>query len=161
MTVDFVVWNAPSYRVATKTMVGEWPGDRKIRAEFENLASWAKKQGLRTGRWIFRELNGPEVPSKKRKWEVGIEIRAREPIRGGDGVSIKLLPRTRVVSVTFDPGKVSPELIYHGLESWLSWRKKSKELKQNGLFREVYRGNPWKSKGAWTHTQVQVPVKRL
>jgi hypothetical protein len=161
VTVDFAVWNAPAYRLATKTMMGEWPGDRKIRAEFESVASWVRKRGLKIGRWIFRELDGPDVPSKRRRWEVGVEIRGRKPVKGGGGVSIKLLPKTKVVSVTFDPDKVSPELVYHGLEGWLSWRKKYKEFRQSGLYREVYRGNPWKSKGAWGRTQVQVPIKRL
>ena len=160
MTVDFTVWNAPAYRMATKTMVGPWPGDRKLKHEFENLARWARRRGLKTGSWMFRELNGPEVSSKKRKWEVGVEIMSRRPVRGEGGVSIKQLPRSKVVSVTFDPGRVSPELVYLGLEGWLSWRRKHREFKQSGLYREVYRGNPWKSKGAWARTQVQVPIKR-
>lgn len=160
MTVDFVIGNAPGCRIATMTMTGAWPGDRKLRSEFEKLASWTKRRGLRTGRWMFRELNGPEVPNRKRKWEVGIEIRSTKPIRGEGGVTIKQLPRTRVVSVTFDPSEVSPELVYHGLESWLSWRKRAKEFGQSGLYREVYRGNPWKSKSVWARTQVQVPIRR-
>ncbi|MDG7015758.1 MAG: GyrI-like domain-containing protein [Nitrososphaerota archaeon] len=161
MTVEFVVSNGSAYRVATKTTVGDWPGDRKLRSEFESIASWARKSGLQTGDWFFRELDDWDTPVKNRRWEAGVEVRARKPLRGEKGISIKTFPRTKVVSVTFDPGKVSPELVYFGLEGWLWWQRKSKKYRRNGPTREVYRGNPWKSKSAWSHTQVQVPIKRL
>ena len=159
MTVEFVVSNAPAHRVVTKTLVGDWPGDRKLRSEFESVASWARRSGLKTGSWFFRELDDWDTPVKKRRWEVGVEIRTRKSLRREDGLSIKTLPRTKIVTVTFDPDEVSPELVYFGLEGWLWWQRKSKKFRRNGPSREVYRGNPWKSEGAWSHTQLQVPVK--
>ncbi|MDV3277448.1 MAG: hypothetical protein LYZ69_03150 [Nitrososphaerales archaeon] len=161
MAVDFVVGRAPRYRVATRTLVGGWPGDRKLQAEFAKIAVWARRLGLKTGSWFFRELDGPDVPSKRRKWEVGIEVKGRKALKGEKGMSLKVLPATTAVSITFNPAEVSPELIYCGLEGWVRWRRKEGKYKQGGRYREVYRGNPWKSKRAWARTQVQVPLKRL
>jgi effector-binding domain-containing protein len=74
---------------------------------------------------------------------------------------MKTLPSSTVATVTFDPDKVSPRVIYHGLVDWLRQREKAGEYKEAGPYREVYLGDPWSSKRAWAHTQVQVPVKRL
>ncbi len=161
MVVDFVVRKAPEYKVATRILRGTWPGDRAIRSEFEKVLEWAKVKGVRTGKWIFRELDGPETPSAKRRWEVDIEVRGKGPVRGGKGVSIKTIPSGTAVTVTFNPDAVAARLVYHGLADWLSWRKKEKEYREAGPSRGVYIGNPWSSKRAWAHTQVQVPLKKL
>lgn len=161
MVVDFVIHRAPTYRVATRTLVGSYPSDRRIRAEFETIVAWAGKSGVKTGRWFFRELDGPETPRNKRRWEYGIEMRSRRAVRGEKGLSRKVFPTTTVASVRFNPDKVSPMLVYHGLEGWLWRRKKDREFRESGIWREVYVGNPWKSKRAWANTEVQVPVKRL
>ncbi len=156
-----MVHRAPTYRVATQTLVGSYPSDRRIRAEFERISAWARKNGVKTGRWFFRDLDGPDTSSKRRRWEFGIEIRSRRPVRGEKGLSRKVFPPATVVSVRFNPDKVSPMLVYQGLWGWLWWKKKYKEFRESGVWREVYIGNPWKSKRAWANTEIQVPVKRL
>jgi effector-binding domain-containing protein len=160
MAVDFVMRKAPEYRVATRTLTGAWPGDKALRAEFEKVQAWAKEKGLRTGKWFFREF-GDEKPNTKWRWEVGVEIRGARPTRGGKGIVLKTLPSSTVAAVTFDPDKVSPRVIYHGLADWLRVREKAGEYKEAGPYREVYLRNPWTNKKAWTGTQVQVPVRQL
>jgi hypothetical protein len=51
-------------------------------------------------------------------------------------------------------------LVYCGLDGWLRWMSKEGKYKIAGRYREVYPGNPWKSKSAWAHTKVEVPIKR-
>jgi len=161
MTVDFVMRKAPEYRVATRTLTGAWPGDKSLRAEFEKAQAWAREKGLRTGKWFFREFGDDETPEAKWRWEMGVEIRGTKPVRAGKGIVMKTLPSSTVATVTFDPDKISPRVIYHALADWLRQREKDGEYKEAGPYREVYTGNPWSSKQAWAHTQVQVPVKRL
>jgi len=161
MTVDFVMRKAPEYRVATRTLTGAWPGDKGLRTEYEKVQAWAKEKGLRTGKWFFREFGDDETPDDKWRWEMGVEIRGTGPIRGGKGIVIKTLPSSTVASVTFDPDKIAPRVIYHGMVDWLRAREKAGEYKESGDYREVYLGDPWSNKKAWTNTQVQVPVKRL
>lgn len=159
MVVDFAIRKAPEYRLATSTLEGKWPGDRKLRSEFERVQAWASQKGLRTGKWFFMESGDEETPEAEWKWEVGIEIRGGTP-RSGEGIELKTLPSSAVASVTFDPDQVSPRVIYHGMVDWLRSREKAGEYKEAGEYREVYEGNPWKSKQAWARTQVQVPVRR-
>jgi effector-binding domain-containing protein len=161
MIVDFEMRKAPQYRVATRILTGAWPGDKALRAEFEKVHAWAKEKGLRTGKWFFREFGEDETPSEKWRFEIGVEIRGTRPVRGGKGTVMKTLPSSTVATVTFDPDKVSPRVIYHGLADWLRERKKAGEYKEVGPYREVYLGNPWSSKPVWAHTQIQVSVKRL
>jgi DNA gyrase inhibitor GyrI len=161
MVVDFTIRRSPGFKLATMTLRGSWPGDRAIRSEFEKLLEWTKAKGLKTGKWVFRELDDQDVPEEKKRWEVGIEVLGKGPFRGGKGVSFKTLPPSTVASVTFDPEAVAARVIYHGLSDWLSWREKYKEYRTEGLFREVYQGNPWTSKTAWARTTVQVPVRKL
>lgn len=161
MTVDFMIRNAPECILATRTLRGSWPGDKALRSEFEKLLTWAKEKGIRTGKWFFREFGDDKTPPAKWRWEVGVEVRSRGRMRGGKGVSMTTLPSSTVATVTFDPDKISPRVIYHGLADWLREREKAGEYKEAGPYREVYLGNPWSSKRAWAHTQVQVPVKKL
>jgi len=161
MIVDFAMHKAPEYRVATRTLLGAWPGDKALRAEFEKVQAWAKEKGLRTGKWFFREFGDDKTPDEKWRWEVGVEIRGTGTVRGGKEIVMKTLPSSTVAMVTFDPDKVSPRVIYHGLTDYLRERAKAGEYKEAGPYREVYLGNPWSSKKAWANTQVQVPVKRL
>ena len=161
MVVDFAIRKAPEFKLATRTMKGSWPGDKALRSEFEKLAEWAKAKGIKTGKWVFSELDDYDVPEGKRRYLFGIELRGKGPFRGGKGVSIRTLQSTAVGSVTFNPDVVSPRVIYHGLADWLSWLEKEKKYKLSGPYREVYSGNPWSSKNAWGHTQVQAPLKKL
>lgn len=160
MAIDFKIRKAPGCRLATRSMKGSWPGDKALRAEFEKIHAWAKMKGLRTGKWVFREFGEMDEPEKMR-FEAGIEIRGKGAVRGGKGVSMKTLQASSVVAVTFDPDVVSPRVIYHGLSDYLRWRKKEGEYKEAGPYREVYIGNPWSSKRAWSQTQIQAPVKKL
>lgn len=159
MTVDFTIKKFAGCTVAYVTYVGPHKGDDMMREEFEKLAAWAKEKKLRTGKWFFIELDGPEVPSKKRRYEACIELKGKA--RSSKGVRIRQLPETIVASIRFDPKKISPRVIYHGMESWLQWRKKEGKYKESGDWREVYIGNPWTSARAWANVEVQAPVKKL
>ncbi len=160
MTVDFSMRKTPEYRIATRTLAGRWPGDKALGAEFQAIVAWAKKHGVKTGKWFFREFGEDETPEAEWKWEMGIEVKG-PGVKGGDGVTLKTLPATTVAAVTFDPDAVSPRVIYHGMADWLRAREKAGEYKEAGPYREVYLGDPWGSKRAWSSTQIQVPVRRL
>jgi DNA gyrase inhibitor GyrI len=150
MTVDFSFRRVPAYRVASMTWKGPW-SEAKIRKNFNRVAAWAKANRLRTGRWIFREPG-------ERTWEVAVEIHGRA--RPGAGVRLKTYPAATVASVTFDPDVVSPRVVYHGITDWLRWRKREKEIRSVGSYREVYDADPWRSPAAWARTNVQVVVRR-
>ena len=161
MTVDFAMRKAPEYKIATRTLTGAWPGDKALHSEFEKVQAWAKGKGLRTGRWFFREFGDDNTPDAKWRWEMGVEIRGAKAVRGGNGIVLKTLPPSTVATLTFDPDEISPRVIYHALADWLRHRAKEGEYKEAGPYREVYLGDPWSSKRAWAHTQIQVPVKRI
>jgi DNA gyrase inhibitor GyrI len=159
LTVDFAIRKFSGCTVACVTYVGPYRGDNMMRDEFNKIVAWAREKKLRTGKWFFIELDGPEVQSKKRRWEACIELKGKA--RSGKGIRIKQLPESHVASIRFDPKKISPRVIYHGLESWLQWRKKEGEYKESGLWREVYIGDPWTSARAWANVEIQAPVKKL
>jgi len=115
------------------------------------VAAWAKQNRLRTGKWIFRE-------PAERAWEVAIEVRGSAKSRGN--VRLKSYPASTVASVTFDPDLVSPRVVYHGVTDWLRWRKREKEIRSVGPYREVYDDDPWRNPKAWARTTVQVVVRR-
>ncbi|MGD0145405.1 MAG: GyrI-like domain-containing protein [Nitrososphaerales archaeon] len=161
MVVDFEMRKAPEFKLATRTLKGPWPGDRALRSEYEKVLEWAKGKGMKTGKWFFREFDDDDTPPALRRWEAGIQVLGKEPVRGGKGVSVVTLPACTVATVTFNPDQVSPRVVYHGMTDWLRWREKAGEYKESGTYREVYVGNPWSSRRAWAHTQVQVPVKKL
>ena len=71
-------------------------------------------------------------------------------------IKIMTLPRQKVASVTFDPDKVDPDLVYYGIEGWLQYRP----FKQAGRSRELYPGSPWTDHRAWANTEIQVPIKK-
>ncbi len=149
MTVDFAFRRAPAYRVAYIAWKGPWR-ETQIRSNFGRIASWARKNGVRTGKWIFREPG-------ERTWEVGIEVRGKA--RSSGGIRLRTFPAARVASVTFDPDVVSPAVIYHGITDWLRWRRKEKKIRSVGSYREVYDGDPWVNPKAWARTNVQVVVR--
>jgi len=162
MVVDFAIRKSPEYRIAERTLVGKWPGDKAILAEFVKVQAWAKEKKLRTGKWFFLESGDEDMsPNSKLRIEMGIEIRGKAKVRGGKGVKLKALPASSIATVTFDPDAVSPRVIYHGINDWLRHLEKTRKYKELGPYREVYPGNPWSSKRAWAHTQIQVPVKKL
>jgi len=161
MLVDFKIKKFSGCRVASITYVGPYrEGGDMMREEFNQIVKWARKNRVRTGRWFFAMLDESEVPDKKRRWEAAIEVKGAKAEAQG-GIRFRELPDQLVASVTFDPEKVSPQIIYYGLEGWLEQRRKDREYKSAGPPREVYTGDPWKSARAWANVEVQVPVKKL
>jgi len=150
MTVDFSWGRAPAMRVAAIAWSGPW-NERKIRSQFERVERWARANGVRTGRWIFREPG-------ERRWEVCLELRGR--VRGSGPVRTKTFRAARVARVVFDPDQVSPRVVYHGLSDWLRWQRKEKEIRSVVSSREVYSGNPWTDRQAWSRTEVQFVVRK-
>jgi DNA gyrase inhibitor GyrI len=159
LVVDIRVKKEPSCTVAYLTYVGPYTGDEMLRPEFEELVKWAKKRKLKTGRWFFYELDGPETPGKKRRWEACVEINHK--VRTGGKFAVKKLPAQTVAFVRFNPDEVSARLVYHGLQGWLEWRKKDGTLEEAGEWREVYPDSPWTNEKAWARTEVQAAVNKL
>ena len=156
MLVDIVVKRAPSYIVGSIVRIGPWK-DNVWRPEISQLEKWAKKRKLRTGKYILYEFASRRKVNRRR-WEACIEIKGKANSEGK--VKIKRIPAETVASVTFDPTKVSPGLVYHGLTDWLRWRLKDGTFKDKGPTREVYPRNPWTNARAWAKAEVQVLVKR-
>jgi len=155
MKVDFKVKVAPSYKVAYMIRFGGYAGPNMWRAEFSHLSKWAKKRRIRTGRLIMYFIDPwGKKPSTKRRSAACLEIKGNAKPEGK--VGIMKLPKQRVVSVVFNPDKVSDSVVYHGIEGWLQYRP----LKESGPTREVYTGNPWTNARAWANCEVQVPIKR-
>ena len=150
MVVDFAFKKTPAYHVAYVAWRGPW-SDARIRGEFGTLARWAKDHGVRTGRWFFREPG-------TRRWEVAIEVKGRG-VHAHPPVRLKTYPASRVASVVFDPEALSPAVVYHGLMDWLRWRRKDGKIRAVGSTREVYEGNPWTDRKAWSRTDIQFLVR--
>jgi len=159
MVVDFEVTRTPSYTVASILKIGPYREDN-LRSEFEELVSWAKKNRLRTGKWIMYEHDGPNSrrPGNQRRWEACLEIRGKAKAEGR--IRIKKLPAQAVAHVVFNPNVVSSRIIYHGLGDWIWWRLKYKDFKRAGPTREVYDGDPWTNTKAWAKVDVQVLVEK-
>jgi DNA gyrase inhibitor GyrI len=155
MKTDFRLKVAPSYRVAYITHYGPYVGQNMWRSEFNQLAKWAKREKLRTGKWIMYFIDEwGKKPEKERRSVACLEIKGRAAPEGK--IRIMKIPRQRVVSAIFDPDKVSAEVIYYALEGWLE----SSKYKQAARSRELYDGSPWTNRRAWANCEVQVPLKR-
>jgi DNA gyrase inhibitor GyrI len=150
MTVDFALGKAPAYRVATLPQKGGW-SENVCRPEFAKLRAWADQNGLRTGKWIFRGHD-------EGGFQACLEIRGNA--RPSGAIRIRTLPASAVARVRFDPDVVSPRVVYHGLNDWLRWRKKEKEIRAVRSSREIYDGDPWTDKRAWKNTTVEYLVSR-
>ena len=166
MTVDFEIVKVPEYRVASLVRNGPWTSENMMRPFFSRILAWARKNKLKTGKWIFTELVGPAAASEKRMYEASIEIKGRKEVNlpGEMGrIKFQALPSMTVGRIKFNPELVSSRLVYHGLESWLEWRKRYGEYERSKAFwtREVYIDDPWKSKVAWENVEVQVPIRKL
>lgn len=159
MFVDIIVKNEPSHRVASIQFIGSFSGENHLRKEFNELVAWAKAMKVRTGKWIFVEVDGFEA-GKQRRWEACIEI--KDAAKSDGRVMVKNLPLQKVASVKFDPEEVSSRLVYHGIEGWLHWRERFHELKSSGPSkREIYSANPWTNARAWKRAEVQFPVEKM
>ncbi len=155
MAVDIKMKQVPSYTVAALIHYGPH-GPNMFRTEFDRLVKWAKKNKLRTGKWIMRWLDEPgSKPTGKIRSEACLEIEGKARTEGM--IKIKKFPKHIVVSVIFDPERVSPRLVYSGIYGWLRY---SDFQATNSPPREVYAGNPWISPHAWANAEVQVPVKK-
>ncbi len=109
MVVDFQIARSPGYRVAAVRWKGPW-SDARIHRQFLSVLAWARREGLRTGAWVFRE-------PAERTWEVAIEVRGKARSEGT--IRIRTYPASEVARVVFDPDVVSPRVIHHGLADWL------------------------------------------
>lgn len=155
MKVEIKVKVAPIYSVAYIIHYGPYTDQNMWRSEFNKLTSWARKRKLRTGKWIMYFIDRwGERPPKRRRSVAAIQIKGKAKPEGK--IWIMNIPRQKVASVTFDPDKVSEELVYHGLEGWLE----SGSYKQAASSRELYNGSPWTNPRAWANCEVQVPLKR-
>jgi effector-binding domain-containing protein len=155
MVVDLRVKHVAGCTVASMMRVGPYSANM-LRSEFSQLAKWAKKRGLRTGKWIlfFIDEPGGRRPANRLRSEACLQIKGRATSEGK--IKVKKLPAQKVVAVTFNPNIISPRLVYSGIYGWLEWAG----LKEAGLSREVYEGNPWTNPRAWANAEVQLPVKR-
>lgn len=155
MVVDIKVKQVPSYTVATIIHYGPH-APNMLRAEFSMLVNWARRNKLSTGKWIMRWLDEPEIkPASKIRSEACMEVKGKAKPEGK--INIKKFPKHAVVSVVFDPGKVSVRLVYSGIYGWLRY---SDFEATDSPPREVYSASPWTSPHAWANAEVQVPVKR-
>ncbi len=150
MTVDFVLKKMPRLRVASIKWKSPY-SDARIQKRFEEVEKWARAHGLTTGRWVFRE-------PAEHVFDTGIEVRGKARSQGR--VKVQTLPAATVASVVFDPNVVAPRVVYHGLADWLRWQRKSKEIRSVGAYREIYSGNPWRDKNAWSRTEIQYVVRK-
>ena len=153
VAVDFAIKKTPRYRVVSVRFVGPF-NEKRIRTEWERLAKWAKMKRLSTGKWFFSE----EDAGKAYRFDLSIEVRGR--VKGEGKVRVRTFPASPIATVTFDPDVVAARVIYHGLSDWLRWRKKDKTIKRTRTWREVYSGNPWTDRKAWSHTEIQVMVSK-
>jgi len=155
LVVDIKVKQSPSYRVASLIHYGPH-SPNMFRLEFDYLVKWAKKNKLRTGKWIMRWLDEPgSKPSNKIRSEACLEIKGRARPEGK--IMIKTFPKHTVLTVTFDPEEVSPRLVYSGIYGWIRY---SDWEATDSPPREVYATNPWTNARAWANAEIQVPVKK-
>ena len=153
--VDFKVKAARGYNVAYLIHLGGYSGQNMWRSEFSQLERWAKKRKLKAGKRIMYFIDKwGEKPNMRRRSVAALEIKGKAASEGK--IRLMKLPRQKVVSVSFDPGKVSSDLVYHGLDSWLE----SCNYKQIARSRELYNDNPWTNAAAYANCEVQVPIKR-
>lgn len=149
MVVDFALGKAPRYRVGSITRVGPWKEDN-LRTEFGELTRWARRQGLRTGRWIFVERG-------RHRWEACLEVRGHAHEEGR--IRLKTLSAARIARIVFDPDAVSSRIVYHGLIDWTRARRRAGEIRAVTGVREVYSGDPWRDSVAWKRCEVQFVVR--
>jgi hypothetical protein len=150
MTIDFAWARIPKRTLVSFRWKGPW-SDRRIRREFERIERWARSERVPTGVWIFFE-------PAERTWEVALEVRgsARPPAP----LRRTTIPAATVGHVVFDPEVVSPRVVYHGLSDWLRERRKDGTIRSVVSTREVYAGNPWTRRAAWSRTDVQFVVRK-
>jgi hypothetical protein len=146
MVPRFSFRSVPGFKVISV----RWRGphdDKRIRSEFERLAQWARTRDLRTGRWIFQEPG-------RRRWEVSLEVKGRT--KGSGPVRVRTVSPSRVLRVTFDPEKVDMDALWKAAVGRIRHLRQRGTVGRAGVYREVYRGNPWTSPRAWARTNAQI-----
>ena len=85
MVVDFDVRRAPGCTVASIRKIGLYREDH-LRGEFGELVVWARRRGIRTGKWFFYEHDGPASrwPADRRRWEACLGIHGPANPLGAD-----------------------------------------------------------------------------
>ena len=155
MVVDIKVKQVSGCTVASLIHYGPHGADM-FRNEFNQLVRWASKNKLWTGRWIMRWIDDPGKKRTSRiRSDACLEIKGKAKPEGK--IRIKKFPKQTVLSVTFDPEKVSTRLVYSGIYGWIRY---SAFEATDSPSREVYIGNPWKNPRAWANAEIQVPVKK-
>lgn len=152
MTIDFEFRRAPTYQIAYLPAMTKYK-ESNVRAQFERIARWARDHRYRTGKWFFLYLNRPS----DERFQVAIEVKGR--VRDDPPIRTRRIAASRVGSVTFDPESVAPRVVFFGITDWLRWERKEKTIRRIGSYREVYDGNPWKGRKAWSKTTLQVLVQ--
>jgi effector-binding domain-containing protein len=154
LTVDIAVKTTPSYKVASLERTGSGGSD-PLRREFSELEKWAKKNKVKTRRWLCYFFEIGRTPDKYR-FEACLEIKGNPKPEGK--IKIKTLPKMTVASVKFNPDHVAPRLVYNGVYGWLD---ENDVYKVSGKFsREIYFGNPWTDSWAWARAEIQVPAEK-
>jgi|SRR5579862_3271877 len=155
LAVDIQIVKSPSYKVASLERTGSGGSD-PLKKEFAELEKWAKKQKVKTGRWICYFHEAGRKPENYR-FEACLEIKGNPEPEGK--IKIKTLPEMTVASVKFNPDHVAPRLVYNGVYGWLG--ENDEEYKEGGSFsREIYFGNPWTDSWAWARAEIQVPAEK-
>jgi len=137
---------------AVKVVAFTWRGphsDTRIRRELERLAKWAKERSIPTGNWYFLE------PSEGH-WEVAIELKGRAVRKGK--ARVRTLRACRVLYLRYNPDKVDVEALWKRLMKQVDAMRKSGRFARAGLYREVYRANPWTTPSAWAGMESQIVI---
>jgi effector-binding domain-containing protein len=154
MATDIKVKSTPQYKVASLERTGG-EGSDPLRREFQELEKWAKKSKVKTGSYLCHFYESGRTPDRYR-FEACLEIRGNPTPEGK--IKIKELPKITVASVKFNPEKLSPRLVYHGIYGWL--KDNDEGYKAGSFSREVYPGNPWLNSWAWMRAEIQVPAEK-
>jgi len=137
---------------AVKVVAFTWRGphsDKRIRRELERLAKWAKKRSIPTGNWYFLEPG-------ERHWEVAIELKGRVVRRGK--ARVRTLRPSRVLYLRYNPDKVDLEALWKRLMKQVDDLRKSGRFTRAGIYREVYRANPWTTPSEWARMESQIVI---
>jgi len=137
---------------AVKVVAFTWRGphsDKRIRRELERLAKWAKERSIPTGNWYFLEPG-------ERHWEVAIELKGRVVRRGR--ARVRTLRPSRVLYLRYNPDKVDLEALWKRLMKQVDDLRKSGRFTRAGIYREVYRANPWTTPSAWARMESQIVI---
>ncbi len=78
--------------------------------------------------------------------------------RGDARVHVRYLPRARVLRGFFNPEEADLTQLWGAVQSRLARLRSTGRIGRSGVYREIYRGNPWKDPGAWQRVEAQIVV---